>query len=150
MYPWGDILDTLVGFQLRQLSVYVSYLFYILMGMDAAISGTLLYTGRFLVDIAPSCSGITILNVLFFTGAIGAFLYKGKKSKGILIFISVIPISIILNTIRIIITGLTGHFLGEGYAFRFYHDISGMFIFGIAILFLYWEACLFNRMDKTI
>ncbi|MBN1907874.1 MAG: exosortase/archaeosortase family protein [Deltaproteobacteria bacterium] len=148
LYPWGDILNTLIGFKLRQFSVYISCLIFICMGMDAAISGTLLYTGRFLVDIAPACSGLTMMNVLLFMGAIGAYLYNGKKSKGIIIFLSVIPLSLIMNTIRIFFTGLTGHFFGEKTALNFYHDISGMFIFGLALLFLYWEASFFNRVDQ--
>lgn len=151
LYPWGDILDSIVGFQLRIFSVNFAYYLFKWMGMeDAAISGTLIYTGRFLLNIAPACSGLTIMNVLLFMGAIGAYLYNGRISKGLIIFLSVIPLSIILNTIRIIITSLTGHFLGEGTAMGFYHDISGMFIFGLALLFLYGEASLFKMMDKTI
>jgi exosortase len=150
LYPWGDLLDTLVGFSLRQFSVYVAYLVFKCMGMEAAISGTLLYTGRFLVDIAPACSGLTIMNVLLFMGATASYLYDGKKSKGFLIFFSVIPLSVFLNTIRILITGLTGHFFGEETAMSFYHYISGMILFGLALLSLYWESCIFKRMDGVI
>lgn len=149
LYPWGDILDAVVGLQLRLFSVNVAYFLYKCMGMDAAVSGTLLYTGQFLVDIAPACSGLTILNVLLFMGAIGAYLYNGRKSKGVMIFVSVIPLSIFLNTIRIYFTGLAGHFINEETALSFYHDISGMLIFGLAMLILYFEACIFNRMDET-
>jgi exosortase len=151
LYPWGDIFDSIAGFQLRLFSVNVAYFLFKCMGMeDAAISGTLLYTGRFIVDIAPACSGLTMMNVLFFMAAIGAYMYKGKKHKGLIIFLSVIPLVIILNTMRITITGITGHFWGEETAMSFYHNASGMVVFGLALLFLYWEACLFNRMDETI
>jgi hypothetical protein len=50
-------------------------------GKDAAISGTLIYTGRFLVDIAPACSGLTIMNVLLFMGAVGAHMYNRNEIK---------------------------------------------------------------------
>jgi exosortase len=43
LYPWGDILDAVVGFQLRLFSVNAVYVIFKCMGMDAAISGTLLY-----------------------------------------------------------------------------------------------------------
>jgi exosortase len=150
LYPWGDLLNFLVGFPLRRFSVYIAYLVFTTMGMEAAISGTLLYTGRFLVDIAPACSGLTIMNVLLFMGAVGAYLYSGKKSKGLLLFLSVIPLSILLNTIRILITGFTGHFFGEETAMGFYHDASGMVVFGLALLFLYLEGCILKRMDRSI
>jgi exosortase len=148
LYPWGDILDAIAGFQLRLFSVNAVYFLYMWMGMDTAISGTMLYTGRFLVDIAPACSGLTTMNVLLFMGAIGAYLYNGTKIKSAMIFVSVIPISILLNTIRIFFTGLAGHYIGEETAISFYHDISGIFIFGFALLLLYCEASLFNRMDE--
>jgi exosortase len=150
LYPWGDILDTIAGFQLRLFSVNAAFLLFKYMGMeDAAISGTLLFTGRFLIDIAPACSGLTIMNVLLFMGAIGAYLYNGSNTKGLVIFLSVIPLSIFLNTIRIIITGLAGHYWGEETAFNFFHNISGMLVFGLALLFLYFEASLFTWMDRT-
>jgi exosortase len=150
LYPWGDLLNFLIGFNLRRFSVYVAYLLFKMIDAEATISGTLLYTGKFLVDVAPSCSGLTIMNVLLFMAAIGAFLYNGKTSKGLIIFFSAIPLSILLNAVRILITGLTGHFYGEETAMSFYHYVSGMVVFGLALLFLYWEGCIFKRMDNGI
>ncbi len=148
LYPWGNLLDAAAGFQLRRFTVYVSYILFRALGMEnAGISGTLLYTGRFLVDIAPACSGLTMMNVLLFMAAIGGYLYKGKKGRGLIIFFSVIPLSVILNTIRVSVTGLTGHFYGEEAAMGYYHQLSGMMLFGLAVIFLYWESCLLKRID---
>lgn len=143
LYPWGDILNIAVGFQLRRLSVLMAYYLYKCLGMDAAVSGTLLFTGRFLVDIAPACSGINTMNTLLFIGAVGAFLNDGVLKNKILLFVSAVPLAIILNTIRVVITGLIGHIYGEDAAMGYYHNLSGILLFGLAMLLLYVESqCL--------
>lgn len=146
LYPWGDLLNSIAGFHLRRISVLMTFLIFITMGMEAAVSGTFLFTGRFLVDVAPACSGLAMMNVLLFMGAIGVHLYEDKWSKKVLLFVSVIPLSIILNTLRVALTGLIGHFFGEEKAMGFYHDVSGMLVFGLAMLILYIEAELFKRL----
>lgn len=148
LYPWGDLLDFFIGFELRRLSVFISYLFYNLIGMDAEISGTFLYTGRFTIDIAPACSGLTIMNVLLFMGAIGVYLYQGTIRNKIFIYLSIFPLAIFANTVRIIITGLVGHFYGENSAISFYDNISGMLVFGISLLMLYCEILSFTAWDR--
>lgn len=148
LYPWGDLLNLFVGFELRRLSVLLSYFFYRMAGMDAAISGTFLYTGRFTVDVAPACSGLTIMNVLLFMGTIGVYLYQGAVRNKIFIFLSLFPIAILANTVRIILTGLIGHFYGESGAISFYDNISGMVVFGASILMLYSEILIFSAWFK--
>lgn len=150
LYPWGDLLDFLIGYDLRRLTVLMSYLFFKTIDMDAAVSGTYLFTGRFLVDIAPACSGLTIMNVLLFIGAIGVYLYRGLIRNKVLILISIIPITILSNTIRIISTGLLGHFQSEETALSFYHNLSGMIVFGIAMLVLYGESMILKAWEKNV
>jgi exosortase len=150
LYPWGDLLDFLIGYNLRRLTVLMSYLFFKIIGMEAAVSGTYLFTGRFLVDIAPACSGLTIMNVLLFIGVIGVYLYQGSIRSKIFILISIIPIAILSNTIRIISTGLLGHFQSEETALNFYHNLSGMIVFGIAMLVLYGEGMILKACEKSI
>ena len=101
-----------------------------------------------MVDIAPACSGLNILNVLLFAGVLGVHVYRGSIRNKLIILISIIPIAIISNTIRIICIGLSGHFKGEEFAVSFYEGISGMLVFGIAMLLLYFEASLLKKWDK--
>jgi hypothetical protein len=60
----------------------------------------------------------------------------------------VIPLSITEYTIRIFFTAGRPFYWLKKAALGFYHDVSGMLIFGLALLFLYCEACLFNSMDE--
>ena len=116
--------------------------------MDAAVSGTFLYTGRFLVDIAPACSGLNTLNVLLFMGVIGVHVYNGTTRNKIIILISIIPLAVLSNTIRIICVGLLGHFWGEEIAISFYDNLSGMLVFCIAMLLLYFEGSFLKAWNK--
>ena len=68
LYPWEPLIENFVGFHLRRLSTILAFFGFKAVGLDASISGTFIYTGRFLIDIAPACSGLNMLNILFFFG----------------------------------------------------------------------------------
>ena len=78
LYPWDTLVESVIGFHLQHLSTILAFGGFKAMGLDASISGTLIHTGRFLIHVVPECSGLTILKVLFFFGAIGAYVYPGN------------------------------------------------------------------------
>lgn len=149
LYPWDSLIESAVGFHLRRLSTYMAFGGLKAMGLDASLSGTFIYTGRFLIDVAPACSGLNMLNVLFFFGAIGAYLYQGKPQYRFVLWGSTVPLAVLLNMYRIVSVGLIGHFLNADRADLFYHDVSGLLFFGLAMLVLYGEAALLKRAEGT-
>ena len=88
------------------------------------------------------------MNVLLFIGAIGVYVYQGTIRNKFFIFISIIPVAVLANTVRIIITGLIGHFKGENSAISFYDNMSGMLVFGISMLIVYIEILIFKSLDR--
>lgn len=145
LYPWDTLVESLVGFHLRLLSSWMAYAGLKVLGLAVSISGTLIETKKFSIDVAPACSGLTILKVLFFTGAIAAYLYPGSNwSKGIL-WGGTIPLAVLLNMFRIISVGLVGNFFGRAFAISFFHEASGLLFFSVGLLLLYGEASLLKR-----
>lgn len=145
LYPWDTLVESLAGFHLRLLSSWMAYAGLKALGLAVSISGTLIETKRFSIDVAPACSGLTTLKILFFTGAIGAYLHQGSKwGKGVL-WASTVPMAVLLNMFRIISVGLVGNFFGQAFAVSFFHEASGLLFFGVGLLLLYGESALLKR-----
>ncbi len=147
LYPWDTLIQSVAGFHLRLLSAHMAFGGLKTIGLDASISGTIINTGRFLIDVAPACSGLAMLNVLFFFGAIGAYLYPGKTRHKLLLWASTVPLAVLLNMCRIISVGLIGHFHSAAAAAAFFHHLSGLVFFGLAMLLLYGETSLLKRIE---
>jgi exosortase len=116
-----------------------------ILGLSVSISGTYIETKKILIDVAPACSGLTILKVLFFTGAITAYLFQGSKRRKGLLWASAVPLAVLLNALRIVSVGVVGNFLGQETAISFFHQVSGLLFFGVGLLLLYGEAALLKR-----
>ncbi len=54
-----------------------------------------------------------------------------------ILFISAIPIAVAVNVIRLTITGAMAAWIGPETAHGFLHDMSGLIIFGAALILVY-------------
>jgi exosortase/archaeosortase family protein len=115
------------------------------LGLGLSVSGTLIETKAFPIDVAPACSGMTTLKVLFFTGAIGAYLYEGNRWRKSFLWASTVPLAVLLNMLRIVAVGLLGTVFSPELAVSFFHQASGLLFFGIGLLLLYGEAQLLKK-----
>jgi exosortase len=147
LYPWDTLIESVVGFHLQHLSTLMAFYGLKALGMNASISGTLIHTGKFLIQVVPECSGLTMLKVLFFFGALGAYLYPGKMPYKWILWVSIIPLAVCLNMCRILSVGIIGHFMNANAAILFFHQVSGLLLFGLAMLFLYGESAFFKRIE---
>ena len=145
LYPWDTLVESLVGFHLRLLSTWMAFGGLKVLGLAVSISGTLIETKDISIDVAPACSGLTILKILFFTGAIAAYLLRGSKWRKGFLWASTVPLAVLLNTLRIVSVGVAGNFFGQELAASFFHQVSGLLFFGVGLLLLYGEAALLKQ-----
>jgi len=147
LYPWDTLVESAIGFHLRLLATHMAFAGLKAVGLGAGIWGTAIDTGRFVIDVVPACSGLTLLKVLFFFGAMGAYLYPGKYGYKVAFWASTIPLAVVLNAGRIASVGLIGHWAGADIAGTFFHQGSGLLFFGLALMALYGEAGLLKRLE---
>jgi exosortase len=145
LYPWDTLIESLVGFHLRLLSTWMAYGGLKALGLGLSVSGTLIETKGFSIDVAPACSGIATLKVLFFSGAVAAYLYQGGRWRKSILWAGTVPLAVLLNTLRIVSVGIIGNAFSQELAVSFFHQVSGMVFFGIGLLLLYGEAALLKR-----
>ncbi len=115
------------------------------------LSGNIIDLGNYQLQVVEACSGLRYLFPLMSLGFIGAYLYQASLWKKVLLFLSTVPITIFMNSLRIAITGLLVDNWGTEMAEGFLHDFEGWLIFmacGGLMLFLVLLMELFTTRQS--
>ncbi len=144
MVPPPSVAIDAITLPLRQISTYGSYLILKISQLPVEVYGSILKVGNHEMFIADACSGFRSISTLIALGALYAYFQEGSLKKKWGIFLSVVPLGIIGNIFRIVLTGLISHFFGVQYAEGFFHEASGavLFIFTVIGLIILTEFIL--------
>jgi exosortase len=107
-----------------------------LLGVPVLLDGNVIQLSRVTLGVTEACSGIRSLITLVALGVAWAHLMLPRFWMQIILVVSVLPITIVANASRIMLTGLVGRWFGVEYAEGFFHSFSGWLVFVLAILCL--------------
>lgn len=140
MLPLPQFLYLHVSTDLQWLSSEIGVAFIQFVGIPVYLDGNIIDLGIYKLQVAEACSGLRYLFPLFSFGWIIAVLYQGPKWHKILIFLSTIPITILMNSFRIGMIGIMVNSYGIEQAEGFLHYFEGWVIFLSCTAILYLEA----------
>ena len=105
-------------------------------GITVFRDGNVLYLANASLGVEDACSGIRSFWILMAGAAALAFMLRIKPVKAILLCSLALPISLIMNVLRIIATAFAVSRFGAEYGSGWRHDMFGWmtFIMGLAIL----------------
>jgi exosortase len=107
-----------------------------LLGVPVLLDGNVIQLSRVTLGVTEACSGIRSLITLVALGVAWAHLMLPRFWMQVVLVVSVLPITIVANASRIMMTGLVGRWFGVEYAEGFFHSFSGWLVFVLAILCL--------------
>jgi exosortase len=112
-------------------------------GLLLSVEGQQLFMG-------PACSGFRSLITLVSLGLVYVYLSKSSFKKRMVLLVSIIPLALFGNLVRVIILCLIAYYFGEKAASGFFHNFSGMVMFIVALLgLLGLESLLHTWTGKT-
>lgn len=115
-------------------------------GIPAASQGNVIVLPSTHLGVAEACNGLRMM-MLFLAVSTGfAFIAPCRPIEKLIIIASSIPIAIIANVVRIVLTAVLYEFIGHGWGERLFHDLAGWFMMPIAVLLLYIEFELLRRL----
>lgn len=104
-------------------------------GYPIARAGVILTIGQYQLLVADACAG---LNSMFSLSAVGLlYLYLMRRKSWLhnaLILVSLIPVAFSANVLRVIILVLVTYHFGDATGQGFIHGLSGLMLFGIALI----------------
>jgi exosortase len=146
MIPLPQSLVNVVAFplQLTAADWAVSLLYYL--QIPALREGNIIHLPHTTLFVAEACSGLRSLMALVTLGVVFAYFFRKSWGERILIVLSAIPIAIVVNALRVTLTGILTYRLGETAAQGAVHEFQGLLTFGAAMLLLLAEAWLLSKL----
>ena len=149
--PLPYFIEVILTSKLQLLSSQLGVEIIRLCRIPVFLSGNIIDLGNYQLQVVEACSGLRYLFPLMSLGFIGAYLYQASLWKKALLFLSTVPITIFMNSLRIAITGLLVDNWGTEMAEGFLHDFEGWLIFmacGGLMLFLVLLMELFTTRQS--
>ena len=113
-----------------------------LFGVSVFLEGNVIDLGAYKLEVAEACSGLRYLFPLMTLGVICAYLFKGRAWMRWCLFLSTVPITVLMNSLRIGVIGLLVDRFGIAQAQGFLHWFEGWVVFMLCFLLLLAEAWL--------
>jgi len=134
LVPPPSLAIDMATFPLKKLSTYGSYFLLKMFRLPVEVYGVILKVGEYEFFIADACSGFRSMVTLLALGAVYAYIQNTSLLRKWTVFLSVIPLGILGNILRISITGCISYFGDPKYAEGFFHTFSGGILFIFVIL----------------
>ena len=119
-----------------------------LFGISVFLEGNVIDLGSYKLQVVEACNGLRYLFPLITLGVIVAYFYQEKIWKKILIIISTLPITILMNSMRIGVIGVLVEYWGIEMAEGFLHDFEGWIIFMLCFGILLTEMWLLTKFTS--
>ena len=136
MFPFPNFINVRLSLYLKLISSQLGVWMLHLYGMSAYREGNVIDLGFTQLQVVDACSGLRYLFPLMVLALILAYWFKDRFWKRAVLFLSSIPIAILVNSFRIALTGVLFGFWGAEVAEGFFHGFSGwlIFIFTLGVL----------------
>jgi len=146
--PLPYFLEATLTAELQLISSKLGVVFIRLFGIPVFLEGNVIDLGGFSLQVVEACSGLRYLYPLMGVGFIAAYMYQVEYWKRVIVFLSTIPITILMNSLRIGIIGILVEHWGTGMAEGFIHFFEGWIIFIACLAILITEMWLLTKVGN--
>ncbi|MEE9328750.1 MAG: exosortase, partial [Parvularculaceae bacterium] len=137
MVPPPHMLITIMSAKFQHMSTELGVAMIRLMSIPVHNSGNVIDLGEHQLEVVDACSGLRYLFPFMSLGAIAAYIYKGSWWERLIVFSVTVPITIVMNSLRIALTAALVSKFGTQHAEGTVHMFEGwmVFLFCLAILY---------------
>jgi exosortase len=122
-----------VGFLLQDLTARGSAFAGQVVGLPVVRDGVILSSDRFTFVVAEACSGMSSLLSLLALATLWMSFTSGRLGGRAAVLLSVLPLVIVANTLRVTAVLVVAWFFGPDAALGFFHGASSLVLFGAAL-----------------
>jgi exosortase D (VPLPA-CTERM-specific) len=119
-----------------------------LFGISVYLEGNVIDLGSFKLQVVDACSGLRYLFPLMSLTFISVYFFKGAFWKKVVIFLSSVPITVLMNSFRIGVIGMLVEYGGPSQAEGFLHYFEGWVVFMACLSIIVAEIWIFTKLGK--
>lgn len=146
MIPLPSFIYNNLSAQLQLLSSQLGVAFIRLFDISVYLAGNVIDLGTYRLEVAEACNGLRYLFPLMTIGFIVAYFFQAPFWQRALVFISTIPITVLMNSFRIGVIGVMVEYWGPRMADGFLHDFEGWAVFMMSFGILFVEMIVLYRL----
>ncbi len=146
MIPLPAIIWNKIAFPLKLFATHMAVSAIRAANIPVYGEGNIIYLANTTLQVVDACSGLRSLTSLLAISAAFALITDHSKVKKIILFLSAVPIAILLNIVRLFMTAVLASRFGPQVAQGFLHEISGLIVFALALVLTYLVHLLLLRM----
>jgi exosortase D (VPLPA-CTERM-specific) len=148
MIPLPNFLQQNFSAGMQLWSSQLGVWFVRLMGISVYLEGNVIDLGTYKLQVVEACDGLRYMFPLMTLGLVMAYFYKGALWKRVLIFFSSIPITILMNSLRIGMIGWMVEHWGPSMAEGFVHDFQGWAVFMSSLALMVLLMIVLSRIGR--
>lgn len=118
-------------------------------GISVFLEGNVIDLGVLKLQVVEACSGLRYLIPLMTLGFIAVTLFRAPLWKRAVVFFSTIPITLLMNSVRIGVIGILVEHFGKSMAEGFLHDFEGWAVFMLCTGILVAEILLLAKLGDA-
>ena len=149
MYPLPDEATRYLLGPLQTLATIVSTYALQTLGLDAFREGNQIVVGEMHLGVVDACSGLRMLTIFIALSVALVLLGDREWWENAVILASAIPIALIVNSIRITVTGLLYQVASSEVAEMVFHDLAGWVMMPMALGMLFSLQWLLAQLFVT-
>ncbi|MCG8313113.1 MAG: VPLPA-CTERM-specific exosortase XrtD [Pseudomonadales bacterium] len=146
MIPLPNFIYHNLSAQLQLVSSQIGVAIINVFQIPVYLEGNVIDLGQMKLQVVEACSGLRYLFPLMTLGFILGYMFSGPIFFRVLIFLSSIPITILMNSFRIGLIGVTVEYWGKNAAEGVLHDFEGWVVFMSSLVIVLLEIVIFARL----
>jgi len=148
MVPLPSFVVSNLSSKLQLASSLIGAGFMRLAGISVFLEGNVIDLGGYKLQVAEACDGLRYLFPLITLGFLMAYFYKGAMWKRVVLFLSSIPVTVIMNSFRIGTIGVMVEHWGIAMAEGFLHEFQGWLVFMASAALMLGEIAILNVVSR--
>ena len=149
MLPLPGVLYYKISTHLQMISSELGVWMLQLINVPVFLEGNIIDLGVYKLHVAEACSGLRYLFPIMSFSYIFAVLFKGTVSHKAILLLAAVPITIVMNSVRIAFAGWLVNYVGLEYLEGFTHFFEGWIIFMICVVLLFILAWMMLRFTGS-
>jgi len=141
-------LITVLSWKFQQMSSILGVAMIEAMGIPVHLSGNIIDLGDYKLQVAEACSGLRYLFPFLSLGVMAAYMYRGRLWQRLLIVAATVPITVLMNSLRIAATGAMVQAYGVEHAEGALHFFEGWVVFLFCLAALFAVIALLARLSS--
>ena len=150
MFPIPYTAERWFSVPLQAVAAKLSTVALVMLGQPALSEGNTIWLGDQQLFVEEACSGLRIFIGIFAVAFAFVLFSRWAWWQKIWVLVAALPVAIVANVIRIVVTGLLYQFATSEAAARFSHDFSGLAMIPLAAVILWLFIVYLGRLFPEV